>query len=217
MERIILRDVEGTEDLAVLRDRHIAMILRENTECAVFYAAYTNLAQSNAGKGAVLNEAFSLLMLILLDIDVDRPDISRGGELVDTIHAYYKVLHGSAEYTTFLSHLRFMLPSIMQLNPTAGRLFQWILFRRTPEELRYDTFVALAGRKGGTAAERMCPQCGVYLKYGRDGHVCLQVPAPTNVPAGSTQKLQRNWGPVRFEWLTEKMAEPRNVPFTQTL
>lgn len=214
MEQLVVRDIQGTEDLEVLKKKHIALIVKDGMSSAAFYKVYNNVLCRYPDDPALINGVFSLLMLIILDIGTERPEIPQDNALVDIVHSYYKALQSTLEYREFLSSLRSMLPFIMQLNIDAGRLFQIILFQRTPAELRYETFALAEETKTIRESDTLCPNCGVYLKHGKSGHICIQVPQFSE-RLSTTQKIQRNWGPVRFEWVAERVHEPTNVPFVR--
>ncbi|ESU36721.1 Hypothetical protein DHA2_9506 [Giardia duodenalis] len=216
MEQLVVRDIQGTEDLEVLKKKHIALIVKDGVSSAAFYKVYNSILCRYPDDHVLLNGVFSLLMLILLDIGTERPEIPQDDALVDTVHSYYKALQGTLEYKEFLSSLRSMLPFIMQLNIDAGRLFQIILFQRTPAELRYETFASAEEIRAMWESDILCFDCGVYLKYGKSGHICTHAPQLSE-RLSTTQKIQRNWGPVRFEWVAERVHEPTNIPFVRVV
>lgn len=216
MEQLIVKDIQGTEDLEVLKKKHIALIVKDDVSSAAFYKVYNSILRRYADDHALINGVFSLLMLILLDVGAERPEIPQDDALVDTAHSYYKALQGTSEYREFLASVRSMLPFIMQLNIATGRLFQIILFQRTPTELRYETFASAEESRSMRTSDILCSDCGVYLKHGKSGHVCMRAPHFSDRPS-TTQKIQRNWGPVRFEWVAERVYEPTIVPLVRTL
>lgn len=214
MEQLIVRDVQGTEDFEVLKKKHIALIIKDKIASAEFYRAYNNIVLHYPDDSTLINETFSLLMLIIVDIAAERPEIPQDSAIVDTVHSYYKALKGTSEYREFISSVRSILPFIMQMNVDAGRLLQIILFQRTPAELRYETFASAEESRGTRESDILCSNCGVYLKHRKGSHICVHVPRFSDQPS-KTQKIQRNWGPVRFEWVAGRFHEPTNIPFTR--
>lgn len=212
MEQLIVKDIQGTEDFEVLKKKHIALIIKDKITSSEFYKIYTNVVRRYSDDPALINGTFSLMMLILVDIGAERPEIPQDDTLVDTVHLYYKTLQGTSEFKEFIASVRSILPFIMQMNINAGRLFQLILFQRTPAELKYEMFTSAEENRRLRGSDILCSNCGVYLKHGKSGHICVQVPHFSERPS-TTQKIQRNWGPVRFEWVAGRFHEPTNIPF----